>query len=121
MSYNTIEHFQFTLLIYLIYKTNSEIIYIQLKLNITYKKSVTKFKENFPLIIPLNSPVLFHIKTSYWFCRTKQMTGFYMKRNTRLKWVKIKSSTKFYFPFSFTCLITIKKCFVRFSHNTNAC
>ena len=34
------------------------------------------------------SQVLFHIKTSHLFCSAKQMTGFYMKHNTGLKWVK---------------------------------
>ena len=33
------------------------------------------------------SPVLFHIETSYLFCRAKPMAGFYMKHNTGLKWV----------------------------------
>ena len=28
------------------------------------------------------SCVAFHLGTSYLFCRTKQMTGFYMKQNT---------------------------------------
>ena len=28
---------------------------------------------------------MFHIETSHLFCATKQMTGFYMKRNTGLK------------------------------------
>ena len=32
--------------------------------------------------------VVFHIETSHLFCSAKQMTGFYMKRNTGLKWVK---------------------------------
>ena len=32
------------------------------------------------------SSMEFHIETSYLFCRTKQMTGFYMKRSARLKW-----------------------------------
>ena len=27
----------------------------------------------------------FHIETSHFFCTAKQMAGFYMKRNTRLK------------------------------------
>ena len=32
--------------------------------------------------------VAFHIETSHLFCFAKQVTGFYMKRNTGLKWVK---------------------------------
>ena len=38
-----------------------------------------------------NTPA-FHIETSHLFCRAKQITGFYMKRNTGLKWVNIQSS-----------------------------
>ena len=30
--------------------------------------------------------VYIYIETSHLLCRTKQMTGFYMKRNTGLKW-----------------------------------
>ena len=32
--------------------------------------------------------VAFHIETSHLFCRVKKMTGFYIKRNAGLKWVK---------------------------------
>ena len=32
--------------------------------------------------------VLFQIETSHFVCSEKQMTGFYMKRNTGLQWVK---------------------------------
>ena len=30
--------------------------------------------------------VAFHIDISHLFCSAKQLTGFYMKRNTGLKW-----------------------------------
>ena len=33
--------------------------------------------------------VAFHVETSHLFCGAKQMTGFCMKRNTGLKWVKV--------------------------------
>ena len=33
--------------------------------------------------------VVFHIETSHLFCRAKQLTGFYMKSNTRLKRVNL--------------------------------
>ena len=36
---------------------------------------------------PFQPSVAFHIGTSHLFCSARQMTGFYMKRNTRLKWV----------------------------------
>ena len=36
--------------------------------------------------------VAFHIETSHLFCKAKQMTGFYMKRCTGLKWDKQESS-----------------------------
>ena len=42
----------------------------------------------YEVINPFQSSVAFHIKTSNLFCFGKQMTGFYMKRNTGLKWVK---------------------------------
>ena len=38
-------------------------------------------------INPFQLIVAFHIETSDLFCSAKQETGFYMKRNTRLKWV----------------------------------
>ena len=37
---------------------------------------------------PFQLSVAFHIETSHLFCFAKQITGFYMKRNTALKWVK---------------------------------
>ena len=43
-----------------------------------------------PIVFQINlfpPSVAFHIEASQLFCRIKQMTGFYMKRNTRLKWV----------------------------------
>ena len=39
-------------------------------------------------INPFQPSVPFDIETSHLFCSVKQMTGFYMKRNTGLKWVK---------------------------------
>ena len=36
---------------------------------------------------PFQPSVAFHIETSHLFCRAKQITGFYMKCNTGLKWV----------------------------------
>ena len=36
---------------------------------------------------PFQPSVAFHIETSHFFCSAKQMTGFYMKRNTGLKQV----------------------------------
>ena len=35
---------------------------------------------------PFQPSVAFHIETSHLFCSAKQMTGFYMKHNTGLKW-----------------------------------
>ena len=32
--------------------------------------------------------IAFHMETSHLFCSTKQVTGFCMKTNTGLKWVK---------------------------------
>ena len=36
------------------------------------------------------SSVAFHIETSHLFCSAKQMTGFYMKPTTGLKWINIE-------------------------------
>ena len=36
---------------------------------------------------PFQPSVAFHIETRNLFCRANQMTGFYMKHNTGLKWV----------------------------------
>ena len=38
--------------------------------------------------IPFQPSVAFHIETSHLFSSAKQMTGFYMKRNTGQKWAK---------------------------------
>ena len=35
--------------------------------------------------------VTFNIETSHLFCSAKQITGFYMKCNARLKWVKTRN------------------------------
>ena len=37
---------------------------------------------------PFQPRVVFHKETSHLLCSAKQMTGFYMKLNARLKWVK---------------------------------
>ena len=37
-------------------------------------------------INPFQHSVAFHMETSHLFCSAKQMTGFYMKHNTGLKW-----------------------------------
>ena len=39
-------------------------------------------------INPFQPSATFHIETSNLFCSSKQMTGFYMKRNTGLTRVK---------------------------------
>ena len=36
---------------------------------------------------PFQPSVAFHLETSRLTCTTNQMTGFYMKYNTGLKWV----------------------------------
>ena len=38
-------------------------------------------------IIPFQPSIAFHIETSHLFWKTKQLTGFYMKRNTGMKLV----------------------------------
>ena len=39
------------------------------------------------VVNPFHSSVAFHVEASHLFCRAKQVIGFYMKRNTGLKWV----------------------------------
>ena len=36
---------------------------------------------------PFQPSVVFHIEISHLFCKAKQVTGFYIKCNTGLKWV----------------------------------
>ena len=43
-------------------------------------------------INPFQSTVAFHIETSRLFYRANQMVGFYMKRNTGLKWINLAVS-----------------------------
>ena len=43
---------------------------------------------NFQQVNPFQPGVAFYIETSHIFCCAKQMTGFYMKRDTGLKWIK---------------------------------
>ena len=43
---------------------------------------------------PFQPSAAFHIETSHLFCSAKQMTGFYMKRNTGLKWVNLLLSPR---------------------------
>ena len=46
-------------------------------------------------LYPFQPSVTFHTETSPLFCRAKQMTGFYMKRNTGPKWVKLSKINPF--------------------------
>ena len=46
------------------------------------------------LFNPFQPSVLFHVETSHLLCIAKQMTGFYMKCSTRLKWVNNKEYRK---------------------------
>ena len=41
-------------------------------------------------INPFQSSVAFNIETSNLFCSAKQMTGFYIKRKTGLKWINVE-------------------------------
>ena len=41
---------------------------------------------------PFQPSVAFHIETSHLFCKAKQVTGFYMKHNTGMKWVNLCDS-----------------------------
>ena len=52
------------------------------------------FKSFFHLFQP---SVAFHIETSHLICSAKQMTGFYTKRNTVLKWVNTLQNVRLNF------------------------
>ena len=41
---------------------------------------------------PFQPSVGFHIETNHLICSSNQITGFYMKFNTRLKWVDLFST-----------------------------
>ena len=48
----------------------------------------------YPTFNPFQLSVAFHIETSHLFCSAKQMNGFYIEHNTRLKWVNQKKMTE---------------------------
>ena len=48
---------------------------------------------------PFQPSVAVHIETRYLFCCAKQVTGFYIKCNIRLKWVKVDKRSKEYGKF----------------------
>ena len=62
----------------------------------------------------IETSVAFHVETSHLICTSNQMTGFYMKCNTRLKWIKrlnnldtVGIQTKvFCFSFCFSFIIS---------------
>ena len=49
---------------------------------------------------PFHPSVAFHIETSHLICTANQMTGFYIKRNTGLKWIQLYLSVSF-----FSCVV----------------
>ena len=54
----------------------------------------TRFVDNQKIFVGVNSfqsSITFHIETSLLIYSTNQMSGFYMKCNTRLKWVKVRA------------------------------
>ena len=63
-------------------------------------------------INPFQHSDVFHIQTGYLFCRSKQITGFYMKCSTiiksvkcnkRLKWVKLLNTINASVEFVWIC------------------
>ena len=59
--------------------------------------------------------VVFHIESSHLFCRVKQVTGFYIRRKTGLKWVTRQTKTYVYFSYSLQRVKLIKGVFTTFS------
>ena len=53
--------------------------------------SLLKTAKKHPLTISVQFSVAFHIETSQLICNADQMTVFYVKLNTGLRWVKILS------------------------------
>ena len=47
---------------------------------------------------PYHASVVFHIESSHLICDAKQMTGFYIKCNTGLKWLDIERDIYIYAP-----------------------
>ena len=62
-----------------------EIFFYLLLYVVTQSIQINNFSESFN---SFQASVAFHKETSYLLCRAKKMTGFYMKRNTELKWIK---------------------------------
>ena len=56
-------------------------------------------------INPYQPSVAFHVETRYLFRSATEMTGFYMKRNTELKWVRLNRNYQ---------VIDLKLCLPRF-------
>ena len=48
----------------------------------------------YPTFNPFQLSVAFYIETSHLLCSAKQMNGFYIEHNTRLKWVYQKKMTE---------------------------
>ena len=66
-----------------------------------------------------HSSVAFHIETSHLICCPKQMTGFYMKRNPGLKWVKLTPQYQSWFVMHF--LLIFHQFFVWCNIRHNSC
>ena len=55
------------------------------------------FQYNIQLINLFQSTVTFYIETSHLICIANQMTGFYMKCNTGMKWVNLVITVNTFF------------------------
>ena len=56
-------------------------------IHVSLIRLIDKKKTYDPVIKLFQPSVIFHIETTHLFCYVKQMTGFYMKCNTTLKWI----------------------------------
>ena len=61
---------------------------------------ITSIKNNSFSVNQFQPNVAFHIETSHLFFRAKRMTGFYMKCNTGLEWIKMKKRHQLTTPVS---------------------
>ena len=64
-------------------------IYIYIYIYIVTYKNVRQKRVNPIQVKTLQASVAFHIEPSHLICTANQMTGFYMKYDTGLKWINV--------------------------------
>ena len=77
-----------------IYRERLELPSNRNNLDLSWLKLVLKFIIYLNKINPFQPNFVLHIETSYFICNANPMACFYMKCNTRLKWVTWKNQSK---------------------------